>query len=168
MRNHVKPKWIILSVLAVALAVVIVLAGVHALQSLHKAQHQLRADVLAEEIVNQLGYQNQYTQVPSASIQKYYPIAAGMVESQGMWIAKTGGSADELCCFQLYRAADAEKMKAVIADRLEQKAKAFHGLNSDQYQQVQKAAVYQQDRYVLVAISSDPSGEVHLFHKLLK
>lgn len=167
MKSHVKPRWIILSVLAVILAITIVAGGIHMLQTLHKTQNSPKADALATHMVQELGYSNSYVQVPTDSIQKYYPVDSSLLESEGMWLASGSDKAGELCCFHLRQASDAAKVKKVIGERLSSKAQSLRALNANQYQIVQKAAVVQNKTYLLVAVSADTGAEMELFKKLL-
>ena len=167
MKSRVKPRWIVLSVLAVVLAAVVVAVGAHVLQALHKTQNNPKADVLAAQMVQELGYSGSYVQIAAGSVQKYYPVDTVLVESEGLWIASGSDKVGELCCFRLHKAEDAAKVKTVIGERLNSKAQALHALNADQYRMVQNAAVVQDGSYLLVAVSADPGAETELFKKLL-
>jgi hypothetical protein len=134
----------------------------------HKENSRPPAGELAAQIVQEIGCEDSYTQVPNASVQKYYPFTGSVVESQGMWLSKESSKAGELCCFRLRSTADAQQAKKVIGSRLQRKAQAFLGVSRDQYQLVQQAAVVQKDRYLLVAVSGDPQAEIDIFQKLLK
>ena len=167
MKKRVKPRWIFVSVLAVALAAVVVFAGARRIQLLHQPHNVPAANTLAAQMVQDLGYGSSYTEVASASIQKYYPIDSSLLAGQGMWLAKDSNNAGELCCFRLRRTADADTVKKVIGERLQRKAQALLGLNTEQYQVVKNAAVVQDGSYLLVAVSGDPAAEAELFKKLL-
>ncbi|WOC33164.1 MULTISPECIES: DUF4358 domain-containing protein [Caproicibacterium] len=168
MKSRVQPRWILLSILAVALAVCVVAAGVRTLHSFEKEKSAPQADALAVKMVRELGYSEAYTQVPAASVQKYYPVDADLLAGAGMWLAKGSDKAGELCCFQLRRAADAPAVKKAVAERLSSKAQALRAVNVAQYRMVQNAVVVQQGQYVLVAVSADSTVEKELFYKLLK
>ena len=167
MSSRVKPRWIVLSVLAVVFATVVVAAGIRIIHSMQKPESTPSADTLAAEMVQEMGYKNSYIQIAADSVQKYYPMDSSLLESKGMWIDKRSSIAGELCCFRLRRSDDAEQAEKVIHERLNQKARALHGLSSGQDQLVKNAAVVQSGTYLLVAVSDNTEAETRLFKKLL-
>lgn len=160
-------RWIIFSVAALALAVLL-FAGSYLLvrSRADKISGPVPAQITSR-IISEMNYDD-LIEVSPTQLSKHYDIADNVIEDSSLYMSKTTDNASELACFQLKDPSKFPALQASITGHLNAKAAGFKSLNPTQYNALKSAAVTQQGKYVLVSVGSNSAADTKLFREIAK
>lgn len=108
-------------------------------------------------------------EVNADKLSKYYTIPDNTVENCSVYLCSSAASADEIAVFRAKSPNDADKIKAAVKDRIDQKAAVFQNYGKPQeYSYIQNCVLESKGKYVFFAVTSDSTKARNTFDGFFK
>lgn len=158
-------KWLFLSILFLAGAVILFVAGIFVYGHAEKNATPYAPDQVTAKIIGDLHCVD-LAKVDPSLVSKYYDIPSGAVASCSVYMSKSSESAAELNCFLLTDTSKFESLQAAVATHIGTKAAGFKSMNPTQYNELKNYLIDRRGRYVLVVVGKDTVSEDKVFQSM--
>lgn len=121
------------------------------------SQTQMDISKIADKLKSDIKYDDELAEKTSDDLEVIYPdIKKDTVKSMKVYMSSSGGTAEEIACFEANDEAGAKSIEEGLNKRVETQKTSFKDYVPAELKRLEKALVIRKDNYIFLSVSNNP------------